>query len=373
VKQLVRRAVKFALQPDPQVLWVPNAIRAGRQMLRDLSHDVILVTAPAYSSFFIGTTLKRQFGLPLVLDFRDEWDMSGKYLENAARDLFSRVIQERMQRYVLKRADAVVATTRASTANLTEKLARLKKSATRTVTVYNGYDAEDFDRQQSPELRASHLSSLKAALSSTTKTDSAVTKKFRILYTGTLWNLTTIKPLVDAVIRLEQTAPEMASKLELVCVGRKTPEQSALLEQLKQTSCRLEQWDYCEHARVLEWLSTTDAVCLLLSDVVGAERVVPAKLFEYLASRKDMLAIVPAGETAEIVRRYFPQGQFDPNDITGIANWLKTRLSADASRNTSDQSTADISEFSRESQALQLIELLNDLVSERVSSGRAVK
>ena len=86
VKGLARRVVKLALQPDPQVLWNPNALRAGAAALREQPHDAILVTAPAYSSFFIGASLKKQFGIPLILDYRDEWDLSGKYLENAQRD-----------------------------------------------------------------------------------------------------------------------------------------------------------------------------------------------------------------------------------------------------------------------------------------------
>jgi glycosyltransferase involved in cell wall biosynthesis len=368
VKQFAKRILKLVLQPDPQVLWVPNAIRAGRQILQELSHDVILVTAPAYSSFFIGTALKRQFGLPLVLDYRDEWDLSGKYLENASRDSVSKLVQERMQRYVLKRADAVVATTRASTSNLADKLACLKKTKTRAVTVYNGFDAEDFDHDQSSRhsLQDSHsIDSQQIPTQTASLAQPMIAKPFRILYTGTLWNLTTIKPLVDAVLKLNQTFPELVSQLELVCVGRKTSEQALILEQLKQTSCRLEQFDYCEHSKVLEWLDSADAVCLLLSDVVGAERVVPAKLFEYLACRKEMLAIVPRGETAEIVQRYFPAGQFEPKDVPGIADWLRHRLADENGNEHKKRMTDDISEFSRENQARQLVELLNDLVRER--------
>ena len=251
VKGVIKQAVKLALQPDPQVLWVPNAIQAGRRVLRELSHDAILVTAPAYSSFFIGSSLKKQFGLPLVLDYRDEWDLSGRYLENAQRDGFSNFVQYRMQRHLLKQADAVVATTKSSTTNLAEKLAALNKSKTRTETIYNGFAADEFE-SSSPAVKPS-------------RTKSTV----RLLYTGTLWNLTSIEPLVAAIERLNLRSPELVSKLELVCVGRKTPEQSAILNRVNQTGCRLELIDYCEHAKVLDWLQSTDAVCLLLSDVPG--------------------------------------------------------------------------------------------------------
>lgn len=349
LKGLAQRAVKLLLQPDPQVLWVPNAIQAGRRILRSVEHDAILVTAPAYSSFFIGTSLKRRFGLPLVLDFRDEWDMSGRYLENAQRDAISQFIQRQMQRHVLKQADAVLATTNASTANLAEKLARLNRSATLATTVYNGYDPEDFTTDPESKMRQPSA-------------DRVSSRTFRLLYTGTLWNLTTIEPLVDAIVSLNASSPELVAKLELVCVGRKTIEQIAVLERLKTTACRLELIDYCDHSKVLDWLHSADAVCLLLSDVPGAERVVPAKLFEYLASGKDMLAIVPRGESSEIVNRAIPRAAVEPKDIPSIAQWLKTRLMSEAQGHIDCANSAEINVFSRTAQTRRLVDALNSLV-----------
>lgn len=363
VKGIARQAVKLALQPDPQVLWVPNALKAGKQLLSELSHDAILVTAPAYSSFFIGTALKRQFDLPLVLDFRDEWDMSGQYLENAQRDWFSSTVQNRMQSYVLKRADAVVATTVASTVNLAEKLTRLNRTTTQTATIYNGFDADEF----------AHDTTHDGGVGLHSESDSSKQKRFRLLYTGTLWNLTTIEPLVEAIVKLNASAADLVSKLELICVGRKTTEQTAILERVRQTGCRLEMIDYCEHARVLEYLRTTDAVCLLLSDVPGAERVVPAKLFEYLAIRKDMLAIVPKGETADIVQRFFSEGNIEPKDVDRVANWLRVRLHNPAIQPAVSTDNHAINEFSRIAQSKRLVDLLNGLVEQRRLDGRTLK
>ncbi len=391
LKGVVKQAVKFSLQPDPQVLWVPNAVQAGRRILRELSHDAILVTAPAYSSFFIGTSLKRQFGLPLVLDFRDEWDLSGRYLENAQRDPFSQFVQDRMQRYVLKRADAVVATTKASTANLAEKLARLKKNETRATTIYNGFDADEFGSKHNlgsdltidervptnQQHRPALAKSTQPLLCHSPVGEGAIgvshlpsQTTFRLLYTGTLWNLTTIEPLISAILRLNDKQPELVSKLELVCVGRKTAEQTAILERVRSTGCRLELVDYCDHAKVLDWLRSTNAVCLLLSDVAGAERVVPAKLFEYLANRKEMLAIVPSGETADIVRSFYPEGPIEPKNVDGIVDWLRYRLAGEGIATTDCLATADIHEYSRTTQTRRLAELLTELIQERYSQRR---
>ncbi len=357
-KGLARRCVKLALQPDPQVLWNPNARRAGAAALREQPHDAILVTAPAYSSFLVGAALKRRFGLPLILDYRDEWDLSGKYLEHAQHDWFSRAVQDRMQRRLLRQADAVVATTKASTANLADKLAELRHLVP-AVCIYNGFDAEDFGERLRVEGRglrvgedAIHRSVLPSTLNPQPST-------FRLVYTGTLWNLTDIEPLVKAIESLGASQPELVSKLELVCVGRKTPEQQQVLARVRATTARLEAVDYCEHSQVLDWLNSADGVCLLLSDVPGAERVVPAKLFEYLAVRKEMLTIAPHGETADIARRFFPTGHFLPEDVSGLAGWLESRLAAIGDARPVLTMTKGIEEFSREAQTARLAELLN--------------
>ncbi len=363
VKSLAKRVVKLALQPDPQVLWNPNALRAGAAALREQPHDAILVTAPAYSSFFIGAALKKQFGLPLILDYRDEWDLSGKYLENAQRDWFSRTVQRRMQRRLLRQADAVVATTQASTSNLATKLADLKHSIP-AVCIYNGFDAEDFVERLRVDGRELMVREDASASSSSPSTlDPQPSTLFRLVYAGTLWNLTDIQPLIRAIESLNSSRPELVRGLELVCVGRKTPEQQQVLERVRATTAKLEAIDYCAHSEVVERLNSADGVCLLLSDVPGAERVVPAKLFEYLAIRKEMLTIAPRGETADIARRFFPQGHFVPNDTAGITAWLTERLSGVERTSRERPARQAMDEFSRESQTARLAELLDEVTT----------
>ncbi len=347
---MASRCVKLALQPDPQVLWNYNAIRVGSNALREQPHDAILVTAPAYSSFYIGTALKRRFGLPLVLDYRDEWDLSGKYLENAQRDWISRMVQSRMQRRLLLRADAVVATTQRSTQALAEKLADLHHPIPASC-IYNGFDTEDF--------APCEVASQDVACDAMRPERG----KFRLVYIGTLWNLTDVNPLVRAIEHLDSNCPDLSAKLELVCVGRKTPEQLAFLDRLKNTAAKLITIDYCEHSQALQWLRSASSLCLLLSDVPGADRVVPAKLFEYLAIRKDMLTISPSGETAEIVHRFYPQGQFVPSQVHEISNWLKQRLATHGDTQPTEIDESALDEFSRKSQSRQLADLLNTLVA----------
>jgi hypothetical protein len=340
---LIRRLATMALQPDPQVLWLPAARRAGRALLARMPHHAILATAPSYSNLVLGAMLKRRSGLPLLADYRDEWDVSSAYWENAPRDAVSRRVQGMMQRRVLRSADAVIATTQASTARLAE---RASEAGAHPITecIYNGWDPGD-------------LADATDAMPAVPPTPG----KFRLVYTGTLWNLTSIEPVVLAVEQLAAHHPTLAARLELVILGRKTPDQEQLLARLQATPTVIHLPNYAPHHVALATMRSADALLLLLSDVPGAERVAPAKLFEYLAVDRPMLAVTPDGETAGIVRSVEVDGWRAAHDVNGIAHWLVQRLEG---RTTGSLPGRDAtrSAFQRRHQAEQLAALLDRVV-----------
>jgi hypothetical protein len=59
VGRLARGAGNLVLQPDAQVLWLPNAVREGKRILSETPHDVILASGPPFSTFLIARRLGR--------------------------------------------------------------------------------------------------------------------------------------------------------------------------------------------------------------------------------------------------------------------------------------------------------------------------
>src|SRR6266446_9128060 len=118
VKPILRRTVRrlgtLLLQPDPNILWMPEALRVGNQLLKQIPHEAIVASGPPFSSFLVGAQLSRKNRLPLVLDYRDEWDLSSSYWENKKLDPLSRRVQSRMQAAVVRSAQALVASTQSS-------------------------------------------------------------------------------------------------------------------------------------------------------------------------------------------------------------------------------------------------------------------
>lgn len=338
VGRLARGAGGLVLQPDPQVLWLPHAITEGRRILAGTPHHAILASGPPFSTFLIAAALGRAARLPVALDYRDEWTISNAYWENKRIGRVSRFVQERMQDRVLRAARAVIATTRASADNLREHCRRAGSRALVT-WIYNGFDPDDF----------AHIAPA-----------SRDPAPFRLVYVGTLWNLTSAAPLAEAVSMVVDRHPDLAARLELVFVGRRTGNQVGVVEGLRGLPCRVTVLDYVDHAAALGLMASADALLLLLSDLPGAGRVVPAKLFEYLAARRPVLALLPPGEAWGLLDGYPHAQRFRPGEVGAIAAWLADAVRAHPSGPSPWTGEGpDIRPYSRDYQASQLAGVLN--------------
>lgn len=344
LKKLVRSTGNAVLQPDAQILWYPHAVKEGLRLLGELRHDAIFVTAPPFSSFVIGAELSRRSGLPLVVDYRDEWGISNQYQENRQKSRLSHRLQARMQRRVLRQASAVIATTRRSSEAVGET-ARRAGSQAAVSHIYNGYDANDI-----PPVAAA------------AESEPAVgTNRLRLAYVGTLWNLTSIEPVVEAIRQVTATAPQLAEKIELVVAGRQTGDQEAILNRLDATPCRVEREGYVDHQRAINIMQSADALCLLLSDLPDAGRVVPAKTFEYMALQQPILSVVPSGEVSELLTDCPLAASFEPNDVAGIAEWMLQQLRG-GTPTTTTTVPWNVERFERRELTRQLAGILDNVI-----------
>lgn len=324
LKSAVRAAGNAILQPDAQILWYPGAIKEGLQLLSELKHDASFVTAPPFSSLVTGAALSRRSGLPLIVDYRDEWGISNRFQENRQKSSLSHGLQDRMQRKVLRQASAAIATTRRSADSIKESVQRAGGNAT-VSCIYNGYDAADLASlaARTDTGQIANLPGKATAIAETSNATGASTdRKLRIAYVGTLWNLTSIEPVVEAIQSLTAVSPDKAERIELVVAGRRTAAQDAILDRLEPLPCRVIREGYVEHKRAIEIMNNADVQCLLLSDVPEAGRVVPAKTFEYLALGRRILSVGPDGEVREILAEFPQAASFTPSDTMGIAGYL---------------------------------------------------
>ncbi|HJZ75334.1 MAG TPA: glycosyltransferase [Vicinamibacterales bacterium] len=350
LKHALHRAVVALLQPDPQILWSVPAFVAGMRALRRTRHDAIVATAPPFSSLLLGAALSRVSNVPLVLDYRDEWGVSNMHWENRQLRGESMALQRAMEKSALRRADAVVATSPRSALELKALIQEAGASAPVT-HIFNGFDPEDFPGDPAyPRPRSS-------------------SRRWRLVYTGTLYNLMSPEPLVQAVEMLAASRPDLAAQIDLVFAGRRAAEQARRLERIAGL-CRLETHEYVSHGEAIAMMRSADALCLLLSDLPGADRVIPAKLFEYIASRRPILTIAPPGDVWDLLQAHPSAFTRTPRDVRGISEWLARAI--DGGVGAVAATEADTRAYNRRYQAERLASLLDALVAAKPRGRRRV-
>ena len=78
---------------------------------------------------------------------------------------------------------------------------------------------------------------------------------------------------------------------------------------------------YVPHRESIEYMMASDLLLLLISDESGSD-LVTGKIYEYLASAKPILAIVPKGEASKLVLEYARGVVVPPNNEDGITAFI---------------------------------------------------
>lgn len=288
------------LFPDRHVLWLPTALPGALAAARRRQARAVMVTAPPFSTFLLGLAVARLAGLPLVLDFRDDW--SGFYTKGfAARgggELWRRLVLA-CERICVRTAARVIG----NTPEMTARLARLHGGpAAKYVWVPNGYDPEDYAdlaRQPAPDPRG----------------------RLRLTYAGTVF---AARPLGELWAGLARLSPAQRARLAVTVMGRVLPGEVADpgLEGLE-----VEVLPFAPHQEALRRMAASDVLLLTVADLPGLASMVPAKLYEYLAVGRPILAIAPWGEAARLIAAteagsVVPPGQ--PEALAKVlADWLE--------------------------------------------------
>jgi glycosyltransferase involved in cell wall biosynthesis len=291
-----REAIKRMICPEPEILWVPFAIRRARKVIQQHDINVVVVTVPPFSALVVGTALKREFpAITLVSDFRDEWldfylnesdYQSGEFIRRRATVI---------EREAVQSSDLVVAVTRPSLERIRRRYP--DQPPEKFACIHNGFDPAQFESFQ-PRHHG---------------TDRVV-----ITHVGTATKASSPKYYLDA---LEALPPQTRSRIETRFIGRITGRERAGFEG-RAVDIRL--LGFMPQAEATRYMEETDYLLVTLTDDIS----LPGKLFEYMATGKPIIAISPEnGEVGRILRETGAGWCVDPSRPEALRDLL-TRLGA---------------------------------------------
>ncbi len=284
------RAVDLArriLAPEPEVVWVPFALRRARAILRRYRIDAAVVTAPPFSAFLIGNALKREFPqIRLISDFRDDWLRF--YIEEFAYQKNEHVRRRAtaIERQTVELSDRVVVTTETTREQMRARYP--DQDAGKFALIPNGYDPEAFRGFRGRRHEGG---------------------KMLVCHMGTVYSASSARYYLDALDGLPEA---VRAGFETRFIGRITAEERRFLEG-RGTAIRT--LGFLPQAEALCAVEDADFLLLTMTDAPS----LPGKLFEYLATGKPILGIAPAESEVDRILRATGTGRTaDPGDSAGI-------------------------------------------------------
>ena len=260
--------------PDPRVSWVRGSVRFLKKYLREHPVDAVVTTGPPQSMHLIGRGLKRSLGLPWIADFRDPWTRMF-YYKHLCLSKFADRKHHRLEQGVLDEADLVLAVS----PPVRDDFQAQTRAPVHLIT--NGYDEDDFPVRE-PGSRKDG--------------------KFRIVHTGLFAADGNPLKLWDALARRCREDEDFAQRLEIRLAGKAD---APVLEAIRERGlgAQLVDLGYLPHSRVVQEQQEADLLILPLRHEPEYAKVLPGKIFEYIASGRPVLGIGQEdGAAAAILR-----------------------------------------------------------------------
>jgi glycosyltransferase involved in cell wall biosynthesis len=258
--------------PDGRIGWKPFAVKKGMEIIRREKIDLIFSTAPPMSTHLIAKTLAQKSGLPWVADFRDPWT-DVFYYHNLKRTRAALSLDRRLERSVLRAADAVV------TVSPTIKKLLQNKVENDYFIIANGYDPDDFNGiAPLPDDGLMHI--LHAGHLAVNQNPAALWRALRLMAEE--------RRLGDLCIDFYGSIHSNV--------------QRSLKENGLEAHCRF--YDYKPHHEIIAAMKRAALLFFVVPDTSYARGIPTSKLFDYMGAGRPILGIGPVdGDAADILRQ----------------------------------------------------------------------
>lgn len=316
--------------PDAKVGWVKPSVKYLSAYLKEQPVDLILSSGPPHSVHLIAQKLNARFNIPWVADFRDPWTniYSNRFMKRTA---FTERRDRRLESSVLSQANAVTVVSPGLAQEFGDRAQRL-------VEIYNGYDPGDI-----PAARQKEKS------------------EFHLRYTGNYKANQDLPVLWKVLSELKTEVPEFDTEFKLHLVGKVAGNivdsiGAAGIEDLLLVT------DSVPHLEAVQFMVDSELLLFPIPNDKTNKLILTGKIFEYLASRSEILGIGPVdGNAAKILREADRAEMIDYSDHEALKSRIRDSFErwkkSGALRHDGDAHAR----YSREGLTGELAQLFNEL------------
>jgi hypothetical protein len=318
--------------PDARVFWVKPSVKFLEKYLKENNITAIVTSGPPHSMHLIGLKLKKNNpDLKWIADFRDPWTEISYY-----KHLKLTKNSDRKHRFleseVFRNADLTLATSFTDAENF-------RKNGANSVCITNGFDEKDSENSVHAE----------------------ATDHFILSYIGVLEQLRNPEILWKVLDKMVQNNKYFAEKFRLKFVGRIDDKILKVIQSssLKNNTHNL---GYLSHDKAVSEMSHSDLLLITNFPEKTSKGIIPGKIFEYLAAKKQILSFGPDNaDVAKILSETNAGRHFNYSDEEQVEHFILEKFE-EWKNGKAENSNQNIEQFSRVNLTKQLAEVLNHIV-----------
>ena len=297
----------------PMDTWWPLFRLRKKKILKQVkafNPDLIWSTADPWSSHWLAEKISKKLNLPWISDYRDPWTLCN--IRGANKPEWTKSYEKKYEKRFIRNADRIIFTAEATSEKYRSEY---QNHAEKIRTIYNSFDEDYFTgetsvkRDQNPDL-------------------------LYLYFFGKFRQLSPVKPVIDILKALRELDDQILSKIRIVTnepltdVQRSGVEKAGLLENFE-----IEKPVLYEESRA--YLQQADV--LLLTTSAKRDDIIPAKLWDYMAAGRPVLAVSSNAEVHRLVK-HTPEGSsFYPDQATEAAKKMAELWKAKQSGKVGDQ------------------------------------
>ncbi len=254
--------------PDARKFWIKPSLRFLKKYVQQEAIDTFITTGPPHSMHLIGLELKRQIpNLKWIADFRDPWT-NVYYYSSLKLTSWADLKHKKLEQKVLNAADHIISVT-------PEYQSFYQKKTTKPVhCLTNGFDIDE-----NPFFHA-------------------LDTRFSIAYIGTLFKERNPKILWKVLHKLASQNKTFAYDLSIKLIGKMD---DSILNELHSYHLKenLDIKGYLPHKEAIIEQQRSQVLLLVTANQASKKGNIPGKLFEYICSKRPVIAFGPEGSQIE--------------------------------------------------------------------------
>ncbi|MEQ9310336.1 MAG: glycosyltransferase family 4 protein [Balneolaceae bacterium] len=290
-ERFLRKVSQFFWIPDNKKGWIKPGFKKAKEIISTQKIDLIFSTAPPYSNLVLATMLKKDFDIPIVMDLRDDW-LNTHLVKYPTRWHFSKM--RTLELETLNQADQIITINELIAESIESRI----DNSNKVEVISHGFDLEDF--------RDGAINSVDS-------------KKITFLYSGTFYPESGPEMFIEVMALFLEENPTYKDKVVLQFQGNLGNEFDSLFKKYG-IQKNVHNFGFIPHLDAVQNLLNADILWLNNSHKKNPQILSLGKTYEYMASKKPIIAMIPKGTLRNTLEKYGAAFISDPENLVDLKN-----------------------------------------------------